>query len=404
MGFFAILIAASITTTAAALPDSTWTLLSALPNQPHTAVFALGVSPANNQVVLVGDAQGQLSRSTDGGVTWKVVRRGTSPINTVTFSPFTAGLVLAGTRGGGAFVSRDDGATWSAARGLDGRNVRVFAFAISIVAAGTDRGVYTSADGGSWKQSGLADRSISALAAEAIHDPARLVAGTDQPPASGGLRLYQSVDAAATWTSFTPAISGTITTRLVAGPLPPIGNVRPLLVGTNSGMFASKDNGTTFTPLSGGGLLPTTDYTQAAFLTTHFDRYYVASDGGGSGGGGLWRSTNGGRSFNSLAPPEVAVTALAVSGDEKPVLYIATFRPADHVATLWAFHDTGGVPQGPRATPSPVASGARTHAGGDVTLIDELARSGQLPYVGLGLGALAILLYAIAAHLRGRYR
>ena len=403
VGFFAIVIAAS-TTVVAALPDSTWVALSSLPNQPRAAVFALAVSPANNQVLIAGDAQGTLSRSTNGGETWKVVRQGKGPINTIAFSPFTAGLVLAGTRGDGAVVSRDGGGTWSVVRGLNGRNVRVFAFALSMLAAGTDRGVYASPDGAAWTPSGLADRSISALAVEAIHDPVRLVAGTDATPVSGGLPLFQSLDGGATWTSFTPAISGTMTTRLVAGPLPPTGNVRPLLAGTNSGLFGSKDNGSTFTPLSGGGLLPTTDYTQAAFLTTHFDRYYVASDGGGSGGGGLWRSTNGGRGFVTLAPPERAVTALAVSGDEKPVLYIATFRPETHVATLWAFHDTGGVPQGPRSTPSPVATGVRTPVGGDLTLIDQLARSGQLPYVGLGLGALAVVLYAIAAHLRGRYR
>jgi len=116
---------------------------------------------------------------------------------------------------------------------------------------------------------------------EAIHEPVRLVAGSDSQPSSGGLPLYQSLDGGVTWRSFAPPISGTITVRLAVGPLPPIGNVRPLLAGTNSGLFASKDNGTTFGALSGGGLLPTTDYTQAAFITTHFDRYYVASDGGG---------------------------------------------------------------------------------------------------------------------------
>jgi hypothetical protein len=400
--YFATCIAFS-TTVVAALPDSTWVALPQLPKQPRAAVFALAVSPSNNQLVLAGDSQGWLSRSTSGGSAWTVVRQGTSSINTISFSPFSAGLVLAGTRGGGALVSRDSGATWTVPRGLDGRNVRVFAFALSIIAAGTDRGVYSSADGTTWKQAGLAERSIAAIAAEAIHDPVRLIAGTDSPAAVGGMPLYESLDGGATWRSFTPAIAGTMTVRLVAGPLPPTGNIRPLLVGTNSGLFASKDNAASFTPLSGGGLLPTTDYPQAVFLATHHDRYYVASDGGGSGAGGLWRTTNAGTSFAWLAPPEPAVTALAVSNEEKPIVYIATFQPGSHRATLWALHDTGGIPRGPSLTPSPVASGVRLPAGA-VTLIDELTRSGQLPYLGLALGALAILLTAIAAHLRGRYR
>ena len=59
-------------------------------------------------------------------------------------------------------MSRDGGATWSALRGLEGRSVRVFGFALTLMAAGTDRGVYTSANGTSWTQSGLLNVSVSA--------------------------------------------------------------------------------------------------------------------------------------------------------------------------------------------------------------------------------------------------
>ena len=389
---------------AATLPDSTWVALPSLPDQPRSALFALAVDPANNQVVIAGDAQGALARSTNGGAAWTTVRSGKSAVLTISFSPNAAGLVFAGTRGGGGLVSRDGGATWSAARGLEGRSVRVFGFALNLMAAGTDHGVYTSANGTSWTQSGLANVSISALAVEAIHEPVRLVAGSDSQPSSGGLPLYQSLDGGLSWKTFTPPISGTITVRLAVGPLPPTGNVRPLLAGTNSGLFTSRDNGTSFSPLSGGGLLPTTDYTQAAFLTTHFDRYYVASDGGGSGAGGLWRTNDAGQTFTSLRPPELSITALAVSNDEKPVLYVATFRPSTHVALIWAYHDTGGIPQGPPATPTASASGGRTTPPVAISLVEELTRSGQLPYIALGLGALAVVLTAIAAHLRGRHR
>jgi photosystem II stability/assembly factor-like uncharacterized protein len=375
-----------------------------MPNQPRAALFALAVDPGNNQAVIAGDSQGSLARSTNGGSTWSSVLSGKSAVLAISFSPNTPGLVLAGTRGGGGLVSNNGGGTWSVARGLEGRSVRVFAFALNLMAAGTDRGVYTSTNGANWTQSGLANVSVSALAVEAIHEPVRFIAGSDSRPASGALPLYQSLNGGSTWSSFSPPIAGNITVRLAAGPLPPTGNVRPLLAGTNSGLFASKDNGSTFSPLSGGGLLPTTDYTQAAFITTHFDRYYVASDGGGSGAGGIWRTNNAGKSFTSLRPPELSVTALAVSNDEKPVVYLATFRPTTHVATLWAYHDTGGIPQGPPATPSATASGARTALPAQLSLVEDLIRSGQLPYIALGIGALAVVLTAIAAHLRGRHR
>jgi hypothetical protein len=392
------------TTALAALPDSTWVALAPLPEQPRAALFALAVDPSNNQVVLAGDSQGVIHRSATAGVSWSTVHAGKSAITTITFSPNVKGVVFAGTRGAGAFLSRDDGATWSAVRGLDGRIVRVFAFALTLVAAGTDRGVYLSPDGVTWTQSGLTNRSINALAVEAIHEPVRLVAGSDAQVSASGLPLYQSLDGGVTWNQFMPAISGTIAVKLATGPLPPTGNIRPLVVGTNTGLFASKDNGTSFAPLSGGGLLPTTDYTQISFVTTHYDRYYVASDGGGSGAGGLWRTTNAGAAFTSLQPPEASVSALAVSNDEKPVLYVATFKPSTHVATLWAYHDTGGSPQGPPGRVSPAASGPRQPAPGEPSLVDQLIASRQLPYIGLGLGALAVVLTAVAAHLRGRYR
>ena len=258
-----------------------------------------------------------------------------------------------GHAGLGALLSRDGGATWSAVRGLEGRTVRAFAFALTLVVAGTDRGIYTSSDGLTWTQSGLANRNINTVAVQAIHAPVRLVAGGDGPASGGGLPLFESLDGGATWKQSNPAISGTITVKLTAGPLPPTGNVRPLLLGTNTGLFASKDNGATFTPLSGGGLLPTTDYTQAAFITEHFDRFYVASDGGGSGSGGLWRTNSSGQAFTSLRPPDPSITALAVSSDDKPLLYVAAFRPSSHAVSLWVYHDTGGTPQGPPVTPTP---------------------------------------------------
>jgi photosystem II stability/assembly factor-like uncharacterized protein len=398
-----VLTIASMTALADALPDSTWIALPALPHQGSNAIFALAVDPSNNQVLLAGNSQGSLLKSANGGVTWSVVHVGKSPPTTIAYSPYTAGLVLAGTRSGGGLASRDGGATWSPAGGLDGRTVHVFAFSLTIAAAGTDRGVYTSNDGFTWSQTTLSNRSIVALAVEAIHAPVRLIAGSDtQTP--GSLPLYQSTDGGASWTTLTPPLSGTIVVKLAAGPLPSTGIVRPLVLGTNTGLFLSNDNGSTFNPLSGGSLLPTTDYTQVSFITDHSDRFYTASDGGGSRSGGLWRTDDGGQTFRSLQPPQPSITALAVSNDEDPVLYVASFLPSNHAATLWAYHDTGGVPQGPPSTQSPVASGARTSPSGSTSALAQVLSAPQAPYVGLGLGALIVILAAVVSHLRGRYR
>ncbi len=369
---------------AQAPPPSTWVALTPLPHQGRSAIFALAVDPINNQVLIAGNSQGSLLPTT------------------IAFSPFKPGLVLAGTRGGGGLLSGDGGATWSVPSGLDGRAVRAFAFSLTTIAAATDKGVFISDDGSSWSSSGVADMSIDSIAVAAVHVPIRMFAAADGPLSAGNLPMFQSVDGGANWSPSNPAISGTYIVKLAAGPLPPVGDTRPLVVGTNAGLFSSTDNGASFTALSGGDQLPSTDFTQIAFITDHFDRFYVASDGGGSGAGGLWRTNDAGLTFISLVPPMRSITALAVSNGETPTLYMATFRPTDHVAALWAYHDTGGTPQGPFGSATPVASGSRIASPSAVSPVLELLASSQAPYVGLGLAALVVVLLAVVAHVRGR--
>jgi len=396
---------AAMAAVAAEVPPSTWVALKPLPHQGRSAIFALAVDPANNQVLIAGNSEGSLLRSVDGATTWTSVRSGKVVVTTIVFSPFKPGLVLAGTRGGGALVSHDDGVTWSATTGLEARIVRAFGVSMTVIAAGTDKGVFISQDGAAWSLSGLANRSIDALAVPAVHDPVKFLAGSDGPLSAGSIPMFQSADGGATWTTLSPALSGTYIVKLAAGPLPPASTTRPVIAGTNAGLFASTDNGLSFGPLSGGGSLPATDYTQIAFITDHHDRLYAASDGGGSGAGGLWRTNDGGATFLSLVPPMRSITALAVSNDESPFLYMAAFRPSDHVAALWVYRDTGGTPQGPLGTPTPAASGSRTSPGAapGTTFLD-IFTSSKTPYIGLGVGALALILFAVVAHLRGRRR
>lgn len=389
---------------AGTLVPSTWTALTPVPNAGHLPVFAIAVDPTNNQAVIAGTGQGGLYRSADGGARWVSVRPESAAILTIAFSPFNPALVLAGTNGQGALVSTNGGVGWSAVSGLDGRAVRAFGFSRPFVVAGTDQGVYSSADGAAWKASGLTGTSIDAVAVAAVNPPVRLLAGGDAA-GGGGIPVFGSVDAGATWVPLAPAVSGTIVTRLAAGALPPNSVVRPLLLGTNSGLFTSSDNGSTFKALSGGQLLPSTDYTQITFTSAHFDRFYVASDGGGSQAGGLWSSDDAGLHFSALDPPLSSVTALAVSSDELPILYVATFRPSDHSPMLWAYRDTGGKPQGPVTTSTPVASSSRTNTPTPAWLdfLRSLSTSQNL-YIALGVAALLVLGLAAVSHFRSRRR
>jgi len=394
----------SIAATAANLTPSTWVALTPVPASGQVPVFALAVNPTNDATLIAGNGQGAIFRSVDGGVKWTRVYNGKSGILAVSFSPFNPGFIIAGTRNG-ALVSNDAGLHWAAAPGMDGRAVRSFGFARSMIAAGTDRGVYSSPDGGAWTASGLSNVSVSTIAVAAVNPPVRLLAGGDSGGQGAALPLYQSIDAGTTWTQLRPAVSGTIVTRLATGPLPAKSKVRPILLGTNSGLFISSDNAATFTALSGGQLLPSTDYTQAGFTATHFDRFYVASDGGGAGSGGLWATGDSGRHFSSLQPPLSSVTAFAVSTDELPLLYVATFRASDHAPMLWAYHDTGGTPQPPVGSIVTPATAARIDApNGTVLDLVRAVVSSQAPYVALGIGALVVIVLAAISQLRSRRR
>jgi len=390
---------------AAALPDSTWVQLPTMPIQGDAPLFALAVDPAHNQVLVAGDSRGALMRSTNGGATWAVVHSGPSPVISIAFNPLQPAQVLAGTRGSGALISGDGGATWAETQGLENREVRAFGFALTVVVAGTDRGVFVSPDGAIWRPSGLAKTPVSTIAISAIHIPIRVVAGSDLPASQTGPALYQSLDAGNTWSSLSPGLSGTTIAHLAAGAPLPTGNVRPLVVGTNAGLFISTDNGAHFTPLSGGIGLPSTDYTQIAFVTTHPDRFYVASDGGGSGAGGLWATSDMGKHFRTLIPPLRSITALAISNDEAPIIYAATFRTADHATGLWAYHDTGAAPKGPAVTPSPVVIQPVAVVDTSLTAqLRQLVQSSQAPYLALGGFAILLILLAMVSNLRARRR
>ena len=397
------LLIAAMAANADALPPSTWVELASLPDLGRVPVFAIAVDPVNDHAVIAGGGQGGLYRSADGGATWTQAQRGSAAVLSIAFSPFNPSLVLAGTRDAGALMSTDGGVKWSAVAGLEGRQVRAFGFARTMIVAGTDHGVYASDTGATWTSLGLSTSSIDAIAVAAVNPPVRLVAGGDSGP-SGTVPLWTSADAGATWTALKPAISGTIITRIAAGPLPPNATVRPLVLGTNTGLFISQDNGTTFTSLSSGALLPSTDYTQVGFTAAHFDRFYVASDGGGGESGGIWATGDSGQHFSSLRPPLQSVTALAVSGDEQPILYVATFRPSDHAVFLWSYHDTGGTPQQPVGV-TPTASGARPHSAqpSGFDLFKWLS-SAQAPYIALGVIALAVLVLALVSQIRSRRR
>jgi hypothetical protein len=388
-------------------PDSTWIQLGPLPDKLDSPLFALAVDPNNAAILLAGTQAGSIYRSADFGLTWKPVHRDLGRgVLTLAHNPYKRGVVMAGTRGGGAWKSADGGQTFTAVAGPPALSVRAFGFAKSLTAAATDRGVVIGGDTAPWAVVGLEKLRVSSLAVAAVNDPARIVAGADSTSGGEPLPIYNSLDGARTWSLVAGALGGSsMVTSLTAGPLGPKGDIRTLLMGTNSGLFTSIDNGASWLALPGAGALPVTDFTAAAFATTHNDRFYVASDGGGSERGGIWATADSGQHFTSLNSPLPAVTALAVSNEEQPMLYTATFRPADHAVMLWGFHDAGApAQQPPTGVPPPAmaaaAGPAKVPAAASQHWLGVLLAGPEAPYLAIGAAAIAVLLLAGVAYVR----
>jgi photosystem II stability/assembly factor-like uncharacterized protein len=395
-------------TAAAAGSDNTWTPAGAFVEKLNSPIFALAVDPADGRRTLAGTATGTIYLSTDGGASWKSVEKDAGhAVLALAFDPTRPGTVLAGTRGGGILHSGDGGQSWQAQQGGETRIVRAFAFLSGVALAASDQGVLRSHDGGSWTSAGLAQVRVSALAVMPGSGAAAngtVVAGGDATQGTDLLPLYSSADGGQHWAGVPVSGSGgvvggsSMVAALAGGPAAGQGP-RGLLMGTNTGLFMSRDSGASWQQLSGG-----TDFTSLVVAPRRADRLYVASDGGGSASGGLWVSSDAGGHFASLAPPQPEVTAVAVTADTAPALVVATFRPTDDSVAVWTYRDAGGKPQGP-AVLSPAPGTAPAVRGASRPGINPLgwlawfARP-ETPYLALGAAGIAVIVLAALAYLR----
>jgi photosystem II stability/assembly factor-like uncharacterized protein len=400
-------------TAAAAGSDNTWVPAGAIVESLNSPVFALAVDPADGRRTLAGTASGTIYLSRDGGASWRPVRKSSGhAVLALAFDPARPGTLLAGTRGAGIWRSVDAGLNWQSQQGSEARTVRAFAFLNGAALAASDEGVLRSRDGGPWSSAGLLQVRVSALAvlpASGAAANGTVVAGGDAAQGTEPLPLFSSTDGGQTWAAVPvtgPAgvVGGSsMVAALAVGPEQRQGG-RPLLVGTNTGLFMTRDGGASWQQLTGGGALPATDVTSLALAPRRADRLYIASDGGGSAYGGLWVSSDAGGHFASLASPVPGVTALVVTGDDPPTLVVATFRPTDHAVALWTYHDAGGRPQGPAVLPpspgtAPPARGAAP-TGVSRSGWTQVFAQPETPYLALGVAALAVVLLAAVAYLR----
>ena len=297
-------------------------------------VLAVTGVPGEPNVFYFGAASGGIWKSTDSGANWEPIfdKDGTASIGSIAVSPSDHNIIYVGTGeacirgnityGNGVYKSLDGGKSWMniglkdtqhiGAVVVDPKNPNIVLVAALGHAYGPneERGVFRTADGGAtWQKVLFKDNKTGAI--DVVFDPnnsntlfAALweVVRTPWSLSSGGpgSGLYKSTDGGSTWKRLEghglPAdIMGRIGVSVSGGDS---SRVYALIESKEGGLYRSDDAGESWIRMNEDGRLR-----QRAWYFSHIfadpkstDTVYLLNTG-------MFRSTDGGRTFNLLPAP-----------------------------------------------------------------------------------------------------
>jgi photosystem II stability/assembly factor-like uncharacterized protein len=370
---------------ATAVQSTEWTVA----DLPGGDVRALAVHPVDPEYVLAGTASGQVFRTADGGDSWQAAGaslpfRGWI-VSDLVFAPEEPTTVWAALRSawgqdGFVAVSTDGAKTWTErSDGLPGRQVYALATAPGTIYAATRLGVWASRDeGGSWQHLTAGHSKIRKVTSLLVdpEEPLRVFAGTwrrayrsedggrnwrgvfdgmvldsevfslhtvpgnsDELWASTCGWVYRSADRGGSWRRFSNGLSER---RTPSFQVLPDGTK---LAGTVAGVYRSDDDGSSWQLVTPRDLV-------ALAIEHHPERpgrVFVGTEGAG-----VWRSEDGGRTFEmaSRGLNAARIAALVVHGGE----VIAAVRHSGPVSGLYSSFDGGkSYPLGPVRLPTVVS-------------------------------------------------
>ncbi len=282
------------------------------PDIPSAKVFNIAIDPTHSDTVYLATFDRGIMKTVDGGLTWLPSGLQDDQIYNVTINPNSSENIFSGTYGDGLYRSLDAGTSWLPSNsGIDN------AMATSVVHSPTapytiyaslyGAGVYQSNNRGqTWSELnvGLSDKFVHAL----VMNPAQpwlLYAITD----SGG--LYQNdLNAGHGWVS-------------IGQGLPQTGILTPAFPADHP--FATREMQEAFTTPH-----ETTTYSQLASVNL-LTMVYAPSDPQtaymGTGGSGVYKSTNGGASWQPAGLGGESILNLAVDLANRDLVYAVTDVP-----------------------------------------------------------------------------
>lgn len=327
----------------AGLTISTVKTLAIDPQRPGIIYAASGAEQRS------GQGPG-LFKTTDGGGTWRPLD--TSPangiVNALVIDPRTTSTLYIGTEVGGIFKSTDGGGMW---RAINVGLPRLFVSRLAIdperpavlYASVPGAGVFKSTNGArTWRpvNTGLTTFSIGALAIDP-RTPTTLYVGTDRG-------IYKSINGGARWAVVSSSLPGldTIVTNLIVDPQTPT----TLYAGsewdvpTGLGIYKSTDGGSRWVPVNNGlgGCRIIRDLVIDPLASTTIYASVMES-AGCSAGSGVFKSTDGGKTWRVTGLTHVLAGALAIDPKTPTTIYESNgVRKSTDGGETW--HAVGTVP------------------------------------------------------------
>ena len=303
-----------------------------------TNINLLATDPVDPGVVYAASAGGEGTfRSDDYGTTWDFLNPGGI------VHPWGDELVVDPRNGDNVWFvsdvpyihrSRDRGETWDVvAHPYEGGSLNFFSvYAMAqaddpsvVYALSNGFGIFKAqrSDTGEWDWRFLRQSEVDYTYSMAVEpgDPNVLYSGFSRKPFESGAKIRATYDGGSTWLTALEIEGAQSVTSVAVDPAAPT-RVFAVSVGDSSGadLWATEDRGLNWQPLG----------QPFSFTTIH--SYAVSDDGltafAGVWGGGTYRTTDGGDTWEKLAPPEAlsaAALALGPNGgpNDPPILYLA---------------------------------------------------------------------------------
>ncbi len=295
-------------------------------------VTALVIDPRNPDAIWLGTSDGQMFRSTDGGMVWKRIKPGLQApgftVSVIHFDREKAGVIYAGikavsqdeeTKGGTLYRSEDNGETWREVEALHGRAVRNLAQAAkdpNVMALAARDGVYRSLDRGkAWERiSPLNDPELRGFHSVAIdpRDVNIIYVGTHHLP-------WKTTDGGVTWKRTGYKEVGMIDDSDIFTIHIDEQNPDTVLMSACSGIYRSQDGSANWTKFQG---IPFTSR-RTHVIYPHPTRSGVLYAGTTEG---LWFSTTNGKpdGWRRMTSARLTVNAIAIHPDRPDRVLLGT--------------------------------------------------------------------------------